>query len=277
MKIFMIVRGDNIMPRKARVQSPTDYYHVMIRGNNRDKIFADKNQKAYFLDCLKEQYDEGLIDIAAYCIMDNHVHLVIKAELENLSKAIKKINIKYAIRYNNHYDRIGHVFQDRFKSEIIDNQTYLLNVIRYVHNNPVKAKIVSEFNDYKWSSYREYIKANRIISDNQKNFILECYNNIYQFIKFHKEVDDNEYLDIKEDIEKYRMEKAQKIILIYLNKYELTGIDELKGNRIFLIEVINDLLYKTKLSHRQIAKLLNVSNSVVHKVNLEAKRTVPNA
>ena len=76
----------NTLPRKARIQSPTDYYHVMMRGNNRERIFENNSQKTRFLDCLKEQSNEGVLDIAAYCIMDNHIHIVVKAELPNLTQ-----------------------------------------------------------------------------------------------------------------------------------------------------------------------------------------------
>jgi len=88
------------MPRQARVQSPTNYYHIMLRGNNRENTFSKDKQKRLFLDCLKKQEEEQLIEVAAYCLMDNHVHIVIKAEFDNLGKAIRGINIKYAMSFN---------------------------------------------------------------------------------------------------------------------------------------------------------------------------------
>jgi flagellin-specific chaperone FliS len=129
--------------------------------------------------------------------------------------------------------------------------------------------MTEEPNDYKWSSYKDYIKTNTIISNSQKEFILACYNNINQFMKFHREVDNNEYLDTKEDLEGYRIEKAQEIISTYLDEYKMKEIGELKVDLVSLTEVISQLLNKSGLSHRQIAKLLNISNNVVHKVNLE--------
>lgn len=255
------------MARQARLESPTDYYHIMMRGNNKEMIFARDDLKGYFLDCLIEQYEEDLLDIAAYCIMGNHVHIVAKADFSNLSKAIKSINTKYAMRFNFQNDRVGHVFQGRYKSEIITNEVYLLNVIRYVHNNPVKAKLVKEINTYKWSSYNEYIKTNSIVSSNQKNFVLGCYENINNLVRFHKEIDNNEYLDISEEIEEYRMELAQKIISTYFKDNGINQESEIVENPYHIERLIETLLSDSRLSQRQIAKLLNISHSLVYKMS----------
>ena len=259
------------MSRVARVQSPTDYYHVMMRGNNKESIFTRTSEKSYFKDLLKEVMEEGLIDIAAYCIMDNHVHIVIKAELNNMTKALKKINIKYAMNFNKERNRIGHVFQDRYKSEIVGNDMHLIQVIRYVHNNPVKAKMVKECNDYKWSSFNEYIKENksRIVSKRQKEIILSLNNGIGNFIEFHKIEDDNEYLEINEDRDLYRLEKAQRIISTYFKEKGIIEAKELNINPIFLEEIIIKLLDNTKLSQRKIASILGISHNSVYLINKE--------
>ena len=149
------------MPRKPRLQSSTDYYHVMMRGNNKEKIFISSAQKNFFLDCLNQLNNDGLINIVAYCIMDNHVHLVVKADIVDLSNYLKKVNTKYAVTFNNLHKRVGHVFQGRFKSEVICDESYLTNVIRYVHTNPIRAKVTNNAKDYKWSSYNEFTKIGR--------------------------------------------------------------------------------------------------------------------
>ena len=255
------------MARQARLQSPTDYYHIMMRGNNKEKIFARDDLKSYFLDCLTEQYEEGLLDIAAYCIMNNHVHLVIKANFGNLSKALKTINTKYAMRFNYLNDRVGHVFQGRYKSEIIGNDIYLLNVIRYVHNNPIKAKLVKELHSYKWSSFNDYIETNITISGNQKEFVIGCYNSIDKFIEFHKETDNNEYLDTLEEIEEYRMDIAQKIISKYFRDNGINEIIEIVKNPFHIEQLVKLLLNNSRLSQRQIAKLLCISHVWVCEIN----------
>ena len=259
------------MSRVARVQSPTDYYHVMMRGNNKESIFTRTSEKSYFKDLLKEVMEEGLIDIAAYCIMDNHVHIVIKAELNNMTKALKKINIKYAMNFNKERNRIGHVFQDRYKSEIVGNDMHLIQVMRYVHNNPVKAKMVKECNDYKWSSFNEYIKENksRIVSKRQKEIILSLNNGIGNFIEFHKIEDDNEYLEINEDRDLYRLEKAQSIISAYFKEKGIFEAKELNKSSRMLEEIVISILDRTKLSQRKIASILGISNHTVYSINKE--------
>jgi len=156
------------MPRQARIQSESNYYHIMMRGNNRENIFNWDGQKLFFIELLEIQKADGLLDIVAYCLMDNHVHIIVNAELKNIATTLKVTNIKYAMKFNRELGRVGHVFQDRYKSEGIDDERYLLQVIRYVHNNPVKAKMVSQPADYKWSSFNEYINSTKIISHQQK-------------------------------------------------------------------------------------------------------------
>lgn len=260
------------MPRRPRLESPTDYYHVMVRGNNKEKILKTSGQKGYFLNCLKELVEAGKFELAAYCIMDNHVHLIVKSKLDDLSSTMKKLNTKYAMAINYQQDRIGHVFQDRFKSEIIDKDSYLLNVIRYVHNNPVRAKIVNTPKEYKWSSYNDYIEVNKIIDENQKDFVLGCFNNIERFIEYHSIIDNQEYLDTKEEIEEYRLEMAQNIISNYFKENGIYSVVEITKRPHHLDEIIKKLLENTKLTHRQIAKLLYIHNSIVHQINLEIKK-----
>lgn len=269
--VIMKVIGGEGMARQARTISPTDYYHVIMRGNNRESIFSKQSQKQLFIDLLREQVEEGLIDIAGYCIMDNHVHIAIKAELDNLTKAMKSINIKYAMRFNKEKERIGHVFQDRYKSEIISNENNLIHVIRYIHNNPAKAKMVKSLSDYKWSSYNEFTLEDKsnIISNEQKSLVLKLSNGVCKFIDFHKADDGNEYLEIKEDRDRYRIEKAQEIIASYLNNKGIDDIKVLRNEPELLEEIVKEILLNSKLSHRKIADLLGVNNNTVHLINLK--------
>ena len=257
------------MPRQARVQSPTSYYHVMMRGNNRESIFSEDEQKRFFLNSLRKQDEDQIIDIAAYCLMDNHAHIVVKADSFNLAKAIKSTNTKYAMNFNQQRDRIGHVFQDRYKSEVITDDKYLLQVIKYIHNNPVKAKMIKSPGDFNWSSYNEYIYENKIIKNQQKQFVLGCFsNNLEQFSEFHKQKDSLEYLEIKEDIERERFEQGQEIISQYFKNKGLIEAKHVIKNPVYLEEIIQYLLKGSKLTHRQTANLLGISNNIVHRVSL---------
>lgn len=259
------------MARRARVISPTDYYHVIMRGNNRESIFSKKGQKQLFIDLLYEQVEDSLIDIAGYCVMDNHVHIAVKADLNDLTQAFKSINIKYAMKYNKEKDQIGHVFQDRFKSEIISNNINLIQVIRYIHNNPVKAKMVNSPDKYEWSSYNEYTGKVKtaLISKEQKELVLELSSGIDSFIDFHKLEDNNEYLEITEDRDKNRINRAQEIIAEYLTVNGIQDVNGLASDSKLLEEVITEILDSTKLSHRNIASMLSVKSSKVHAISLK--------
>ncbi|QSX05664.1 transposase [Sedimentibacter sp. zth1] len=114
------------------------------------------------LEIVKEIREELEFYVIAYCIMDNHMHLLIKIDEEKLGTLMKKINVKYAMYYNKVEKRYGHVFQDGFKSEAVEDVNYLIGVLRYIHNNPVKAGIVKNIEEYKWNSVSEYIKKEEL-------------------------------------------------------------------------------------------------------------------
>lgn len=256
------------MPRSARKESKTGYYHVIMRGNNRNWIFSRVHYKLEFLNLLKKQEEDGLIEIAAWCIMDNHVHIILKADIKKMSLAIKKINIKFAMKYNQKEKTIGHVFQDRFKSEPIETDKYLLQVLRYVHNNPVKAKMVKSIKEYKWSSYNSYFSNKEIKQYKQISFILSYFdNNMKQFTKFHLETDNNEYLEIKEDLEKSRNENAQSIISSYCNEKGVTNLKQIKYSERYINEIIENLIRRSRLSLRSIASFLEIPYSMVQQAN----------
>ena len=144
------------MPRKARQKSKTGIYHVIVRGINRQDIFHDDEDRKRFLETLCRVSKESNSEVFGYCLMSNHVHLLIKEGDSGISHAMKRLGTSYAYWYNWKHEHTGHVFQDRFKSECVENDTYLMTVIRYIHRNPVKAKLVLNPDHYNWSSCRVY-------------------------------------------------------------------------------------------------------------------------
>ena len=153
------------MPRQARKESGTGIYHVMLRGINRQDIFEDAEDYMRMLRCMQlmlEQYDDlgnhlpPLCTFYAYCLMSNHVHLLLRVNQEDIGSTIKHLAVMYAMYYNQKYSRSGHVFQDRFKSEPVNDMAYFVTLLRYIHQNPTKAGIVSKVGDYDWSSWKEY-------------------------------------------------------------------------------------------------------------------------
>lgn len=260
------------MVRQARKISPTGYYHVMMRGINKERIFEKTGFKSYFYYLLRILCSENPIELVAYCIMNNHVHIILQGEIDILSMAIKKINIRFAMKYNKDNERVGHVFQDRYKSEIINDDNYLLQAIRYVHNNPVSAGLVGHAREYRWSSYKEYTSNHlKVINRNQKEFIMGYFSgSLENFIKFHLKYDSEVFLDTKEEMEKYKVEVAKRIKNDFKKSKGVTGSD-------FHLEDIKKLakilLERSQLSHRQIAELIEVNVNTIHRISKETLQT----
>ena len=154
------------MARQARIASDTGVYHVMLRGVNRQDIFECDKDYLKFLDLLRRaaypRDDDNKplppnLVIYAYCLMPNHVHLLVK-EVPRMviSDAMKSISVSYAWYFNHKYEHLGHLFQDRFRSEVVRDFEYFITLLRYIHQNPVAAMICSDVNHYRWSSWCEY-------------------------------------------------------------------------------------------------------------------------
>lgn len=171
------------MPRDARHHSSSGFYHVMVRGNGKQILFEDDADRNYYLSklyfCFK---DEGVVTLA-WCLMDNHAHILVLDEGGRLPNAMARANGAYARHFNKTHDHIGHVFQDRYRSEPIDDERYLLETVRYIHNNPEEAGICRA-EDYRWSSYREYMGAPRLV---ETNVILRLIGGRAQFKRFCRE------------------------------------------------------------------------------------------
>jgi len=148
------------MPRTARFTIDDGIYHVMTRGNNKQSIFSCDNDCAYYLKLLKGCKIKYGLKIYHYSLMVNHVHLMLQAPTgEKLSSFMKRLNVLYTNYYRKNYGGVGHFFQDRFKSFIIQEGRYLIECGIYIELNPVKAGIVEFPEEYKWSSYSAYAAA----------------------------------------------------------------------------------------------------------------------
>jgi REP element-mobilizing transposase RayT len=129
----------------------------MIRGINRQNIFEYDEDHSRFIEILAETKEISDMKIYAYCLMNNHVHLLLRIESESLGTVMKRIGVRYAVWFNRKYKRTGALFQDRYKSEVVQDDRYLLAALRYIHQNPVKAGLTRIIGGYKWSSYRDYV------------------------------------------------------------------------------------------------------------------------
>lgn len=154
------------MSRHARIQSGTSIYHTMLRGVNRQEIFKNDDDRIRFVQILTQQIspkdDLGFplparCTIYAYCLMPNHVHLLIRESTETIGDTMKRIAQTYAHYFNWKYQRIGHLFQERFRSEPVNDMAYFITLLRYIHQNPIAGGLTRKVEDYCWSSWHEYI------------------------------------------------------------------------------------------------------------------------
>lgn len=154
------------MARHARIQSGTGIYHIMLRGVNHQDIFMYDDDRIKFVQILAQQLspkdDLGLplparCTIYAYCLMPNHVHLLMRESSEAIGETMKRIAQTYAHYFNWKYQRIGHLFQERFRSEPVNDMAYFITLLRYIHQNPVAGGLTKTVEDYPWSSWHEYL------------------------------------------------------------------------------------------------------------------------
>ncbi len=186
------------MARKAREKSSSGIYHIILRGINRQSIFEDDEDRQKLIEVLAKSKEMSQCRIFAYCLMDNHVHILLQEIEESISMMIQRFSSSYVIWYNGKHERCGHLFQERFKSETVETDSYFLTVLRYIHQNPVKAKIVKDVTDYKWSSYSEYTESRQFID---KEYALNMFSDkpdeaVVRFTKFLKEANEDICLEI---------------------------------------------------------------------------------
>lgn len=147
------------MARPLRIEYPGAWYHVMNRGANRNRVFSKVDDYELFINVLKEACGLFNVYISAYCLMSNHYHIVVHTPEGNLSRFMRHVNGVYTQRFNSKYKRDGTLFRGRYKAILIQADEYLTHVVKYVHQNPLKAKMTNDLNNYKWSSHQFYLKG----------------------------------------------------------------------------------------------------------------------
>lgn len=175
------------MSRTPRKQSESSIYHVFARGVGRQQIFEDSEDNVYFLCLLRKMASLEECTLFAYCLMGNHFHLLVRMDLENLSEAMRQLEISYAQYFNEKYEREGTLFQGRFGSEPVNSDEQLLAAVRYIHCNPAKAGI-SPFDTFEWSSYREYAENTDMVDT---SLVLEMLGGAGQLKRFHNQASDS--------------------------------------------------------------------------------------
>ena len=253
-----------IIPRSPRKKSNTNVYHIIIRGINKQDIFLDKQDFRKFLKEIKRTKEVYQYELYAYAIMPNHVHFIIHDLNDSLSKAMQSLNISYTIYFNKKYERVGHLLQNRFKSKIIEEQSYLKNVLRYIHKNPENAGIRE---NYPWISYHEYILNKSELID--KEIIMDIFNNnIENFKIFHQNYNKNQ--DIVEDYEminKIDDEEAIKIMKEISKEDNLMKIQNYDVNKKY--EIIGRFIRIEGIKKVQIARILGINRKTIERIGKE--------
>ena len=163
------------MSRPLRIQYPDAWYHVMNRGRRREEIYLEKNDYLAFVDLLQESAQMFNVRIAAYSLMPNHYHVLIQTPDPNLSRFMRHLDGVYTQRFNKSHKHDGQLFRGRYKSILIDQDSYLLELVRYIHRNPLKAALEETLGKYPWTSHKGYVSNAKKWNWLHKNFILAMF------------------------------------------------------------------------------------------------------
>ncbi len=252
------------MSRQARKKSSSGIYHLMLRGVNRQRVFEDDKDCRRIIETLFYYKPISRYEVYAYCLMSNHMHLLLRETEESISQAIKRISSSYVHWYNKKYERCGHLFQERFKSEAVENDQYFLTVLRYIHQNPVKAGITKDIDAYPWSSYQEYV-GTPVITD--VDFALEMFSAdrnkaVALFRSFNSENNDDQCLEYNE-----KPNLSDQELIKILSKLDIVNINEIarleKGQRDNVLKKIKGI---NGVKVRQISRLTGISRGVIDKI-----------
>lgn len=249
------------MPRRARIHAESGIYHVMLRGINSQQIFEDEEDNIKFLNCLRKYKSECGFKLFAYCLMGNHVHLLMQEGAESLSQVFRRLGTGFVYWYNIKYQRTGHLFQDRFKSETVEDTRYFCTVVNYIHQNPVKAGICHRPEEYPYSSIHEFLGCPDLVDLDY----LEQFVTIETVLDMQDENTTAECLEMTDPPSRRYItdQKAKQLIMETIGNDSVSAIQALT-----IIERDNCLrcLKRFGLSLRQISRLTGVSYYIVQKI-----------
>ncbi len=246
------------MPRTARKKSESGIFHVVLRGIDRQVIFQDDEDCEKYLQCLLACKKICGFTLYAYCLMGNHVHFLLQEGKEPLSQIFKRLGVRYVYWYNWKYQRTGHLFQDRFKSEPIEDDAHFLAVLRYIYQNPVKAGICKRPEDHPWSSYYP-TSPYRTLVDWEKLFALVSQEDISAFLSQSSEM---VVLDVETERRPNDREAAEQIkALCHLTAATEFSLLPVEAQSRYLRQ-----LQKERCSIRQLARLTGLSKGQIERM-----------
>lgn len=246
------------MNRVPRSVNEKGFFHVMVQGINKKYIFEKSIDKEEYLSLLLRYKNNFKILLLAYCIMDNHAHVLIYTdEIDEMSRYMRIVNSKFAREYNKSSERVGYVFRDRFNSEYIDTKDYLLKCLNYIHMNPVKAKMVNNPEEYKYSSYNNFIKKCGNVNN---EVIKKIFDNEENYLSILNSISD-------EEIEIMDVEREYINFMIAVNNYlqdKKISLVDVKIDKEILYDFCSYLVKDKKYKQIQVAELLKVDVKKVY-------------
>jgi len=247
------------MPRTARIKSVSGYYHIVARGIARQVLFEEDADYLFFLKILKKCKEEEQFKLLAFCLMENHFHLLVKID-NGMDRVMRRILTTYAKYYNTKYERIGYLFQDRYKSKVIERRSYLLSAMRYIHNNPLKAGLCS-VDQYRWSSWKYYDGAEGMVDTDIVLNMLGGKRGFMEYSMYTEHDPDDGCFEFKEPSRLSDTQAQEKIReLLHLESgTKLQELDRVKRNK--ALRTLKD----GGLSIRQIERLTGITRGVVMK------------
>ena len=247
------------MSYNARIESSSEIYHVMCRGVGRQIIFEDDDDRSYLIERIAEAKGPAKVEILAWCLMDNHFHLLARAAKDDLASFMQKVLSAYAKHFNERHNRVGHLFQDRFKSVPIESDSQLLAVVRYIHQNPVELGKI-DYQMYPWSSYREYLGAQGLA---ETGMVLEMYGSLEEFDRF------NQYLgdDVLPSFDSGRIGDSMARALFIAHEELGADIENLKSLPRNERDAGIERLLRRGLSIRQIERLTSISRGIIARIS----------
>ncbi len=243
------------MSRSSRIRSSTGIYHVMLRGIDKRIIFSDDMDRMIFIKRVKRAKDICGFKLYAYCLMDNHIHMLIKEESEPLELIFKRIGVSYVAYYNKKHQLYGHLYQDRFRSEPVETQEYFLDVIRYICQNPVKAGLCSSPSEYKWLGCYGFREESGLL-DNPEEIVSLSENAIRDLIGsdcHHPHIDDIGRMRLTDQDAIDTLCKISKCALVQ----DISRLD--KSER---IDILNAGL-KAGISARQLSRITGIGRNII--------------
>ncbi len=246
------------MPRAARRKSESNIYHVILRSINKQQLFEDDEDRDKLLSVLRECKELSGFELYAYCLMSNHIHFLLKTGKEELETVFRRIGARFVYWYNTKYGRVGHLFQDRYKSEAVEDDAYFLTALRYIHQNPVKAGLCVSPKEYQYSSYPHFFEDKLIDSA----FVLTLMSK-EEFAAFNLAANEDACMEISENLKK-RMTDEQAKQLIFAISGCRTAADFQRMPIARRDDAIRTMLERG-VSIRQASRMTGVSVGIVRK------------